>query len=78
MDIYKLRMNKVINEMDPERITKYDYNNQYAYGFKNRKGEVIFNCTGTELCRFMASEEDRCAQIRMKLSNQQVILVINN
>jgi len=70
-------MNDVLNKMNAGRVTKYDFEEKYAYGFKSQSGEVIFDCHGTEICRSRPQEGDQCFAIRNKLTNQQVVLVIN-
>lgn len=72
-------MHKIIGQLDPQKITRYDFrNNQYAYLFEGSKGKILTDCFGGELCQERPGMKGNCEQIWPLLSNEYVILVVNN
>ena len=71
-------MKRMLHEVDVEKITKYDYRNEKAYVFEGKKGTLMSDCYGNELCRTRPGEKRDCMEIYSQLSNGYVILVVNN
>lgn len=71
-------MKRMLHEVDVEKITKYDYRNEKAYVFEGKKGTLMSDCYGNELCRIRPGERQDCMEIYGQLSNGYVILVVNN
>lgn len=71
-------MKRIIGELDPEKVTRYDFEDRLAYKFEGKKGQVVVDCFGQELCRQRPGEKPACEMIQSMMSNAYVILVINN
>ncbi len=71
-------MKRMLHEVDVEKITKYDYRNEKAYAFEGKKGTLLSDCYGNELCRIRPGEKQDCMDVYSQLSNGYVILVVNN
>lgn len=69
-------MKQLMDRVEPHTVTKYDYRERIAYSFRSDTKEVIVDCYGVELCRQKAGEEE-CMTVRSQLSNERVILVVN-
>ena len=70
-------MIKAVNVLDARKVSRYTYMERRAYMFSGLSETVIYDCYGQELCRFRAAEEKACMEVISKLSNEFVILVVN-
>lgn len=70
-------MEKVITNMKPYSITRYDYNDQYAYYFTGATKSLLYDCEGNLICEVPGKALNDCARQVNDLLNKEVIWVMN-
>ncbi|MBP6185056.1 MAG: hypothetical protein KA479_08930 [Saprospiraceae bacterium] len=68
-------MVQIIKQIDPDKITRFQYQSNGAYSFESQKGHYLFDCFGNLICN-EAKGELNCL-VNHALSDQYVILVRN-
>ncbi len=75
-DVYAIPwMVQIIKQIDPYKITRFQYQSDGAYSFESQKGHYLFDCTGNLICN-EAKGELNCL-VNPALSDPYVILVRN-
>jgi hypothetical protein len=70
-------MKQAVNTLDARKVTRYSYREKRAYMFSGIQETVIYDCFGQELCRYGEGGMEDCMDVISELSNEFVILVVN-
>ncbi len=68
-------MSQIMDQLDPDKVTRYQMGATTVYGFQSRKGHYLFDCRGDLVCR--AEPGDQPCETASALFDSVVILVRN-
>lgn len=70
-------MEKVISDITPYSITRYDYKDQFVYYFTGAQRSFLYKCNGELICDVPGKALNDCARRVNELPGKKIIWVMN-